>query len=49
MPLRIETERLILTPENEQDAEWLTELFNEVAAAIWEVRAREALRYSLGG
>ena len=28
MPLRIETERLILTPEEAGDAEWLTELLN---------------------
>ncbi len=25
MPVRIETDQLVLTPENEQDAEWLTE------------------------
>ena len=28
MPLRIETERLLLTPEEPSDAEWLTELLN---------------------
>lgn len=28
MPLRIETERLILTPEEPSDAEWFTELLN---------------------
>jgi len=28
MPLRIETERLLLTPEENTDAEWFTELFN---------------------
>jgi hypothetical protein len=28
MPLRIETERLLLTPEERQDAEWFTELLN---------------------
>jgi RimJ/RimL family protein N-acetyltransferase len=28
MPRRIETERLVLTPEEEQDAEWFTELLN---------------------
>ena len=28
MPLRIETERLILTPEGPSDAEWFTELLN---------------------
>ena len=28
MPLRIETDRLVLTPEGEGDAGWLTELFN---------------------
>ncbi len=29
MPLRIETERLILTPEEPSDAEWFAELLNE--------------------
>jgi RimJ/RimL family protein N-acetyltransferase len=29
MPLRLETERLILTPENEQDAPWFCQLLNE--------------------
>jgi RimJ/RimL family protein N-acetyltransferase len=29
MPLRLETERLILTPEDENDVEWFTELLNE--------------------
>ena len=28
MPLRIETERLILTPEEPRDAEWFTDLLN---------------------
>jgi RimJ/RimL family protein N-acetyltransferase len=28
MPLRLETERLVLTPEDEQDVEWFTELLN---------------------
>ena len=28
MPLRIETERLLLTPEERKDAEWFTELLN---------------------
>lgn len=28
MPVRVETERLILTPEERHDADWLTELFN---------------------
>jgi RimJ/RimL family protein N-acetyltransferase len=28
MPLRLETERLILTPEQPSDAEWFTELLN---------------------
>lgn len=28
MPRRIDTERLVLTPEQHEDADWLTELFN---------------------
>ena len=28
MPLHIETERLVLTPEEPSDAEWFTELLN---------------------
>ena len=28
MPLRLETERLVLTPEDMHDADWLSELFN---------------------
>jgi RimJ/RimL family protein N-acetyltransferase len=28
MPLRLETERLILTPEDDQDVEWFTRLLN---------------------
>jgi RimJ/RimL family protein N-acetyltransferase len=28
MPLRLETERLVLTPETEQDAEWFCDLLN---------------------
>src|SRR4051794_17253597 len=28
MPVRIETERLVLTPEVQSDAEWLAELFS---------------------
>jgi RimJ/RimL family protein N-acetyltransferase len=28
MPMRLETERLILTPEDESDVEWFTELLN---------------------
>ena len=37
MPLRIETERLILTPEVEQDAEWLTELLNARGARAFTI------------
>jgi RimJ/RimL family protein N-acetyltransferase len=29
MPLRLETQRLILTPEDEHDVEWFAELLNE--------------------
>lgn len=45
MPQRLETERLILTPEDEQDAEWFTELLNARGAhrfTIEEARERIA-------
>jgi Acetyltransferases, including N-acetylases of ribosomal proteins len=38
MPLRIETERLILTPEVEQDAEWFTELLNARGAGVFTMK-----------
>lgn len=44
MPLRIETERLILTPEVEQDAEWFAELLNARGAGAFTVEdARERI------
>ena len=45
MPLRLETERLVLTPEDEHDAEWFTELLNARGARrflIEEARERIA-------
>lgn len=38
MPLRIETERLILTPEDEQDAGWLTELLNTRGSGTFTIQ-----------
>lgn len=35
MPLRIETDRLILTPEEEEDAEWFAELLNARSAGTF--------------
>lgn len=44
IPLRIETERLVLTPENEQDAEWFTELLNARGARRFTIEeARERI------
>jgi RimJ/RimL family protein N-acetyltransferase len=44
MPLRIETERLVLTPEEEQDAEWFAELLNERGVGTFTVeQARERI------
>ena len=44
MPLRIETERLVLTPEEEQDAEWFTELLNARGAGTFTTEeARERI------
>ncbi len=37
MPLRIETERLILTPEEPSDAEWFTELLNTRGTGTFSV------------
>jgi RimJ/RimL family protein N-acetyltransferase len=37
MPSRIETERLILTPESPHDAEWFTELLNSRGAGTFTV------------
>jgi hypothetical protein len=37
MPLRIETERLVLTPEEPSDAEWLAELLNARGIATFTV------------
>ena len=37
MPLRLETERLVLTPESEQDAEWFTELLNARGAGRFTI------------
>jgi len=39
MPLRIETERLILTPAESGDAEWFTELLNARGAGTFTVAA----------
>lgn len=44
MPLRIETERLVLTPEEEKDAEWCTELLNARGAGTFTTEeARERI------
>jgi RimJ/RimL family protein N-acetyltransferase len=44
MPVRIETDRLILTPEELDDADWLTELFNARGAQRFTVEdARERI------
>ena len=44
MPLRIETERLVLTPEEARDADWLSELFNARGAQRFSVDdARERI------
>ena len=37
MPLRIETERLILTPAEPSDAEWFTELLNARGTGLFTV------------
>lgn len=37
MPLRIETERLVLTPEEPRDAEWFAELLNAREAGTFSV------------
>jgi RimJ/RimL family protein N-acetyltransferase len=37
MPLRIETERLILTPEEPSDAEWFTDLLNARGSGTFTV------------
>lgn len=37
IPRRLETERLVLTPEVEEDAEWLTELFNARGAGRFTI------------
>lgn len=37
IPRRLETERLILTPEVKEDAEWLTELFNARGAGRFTI------------
>lgn len=38
MPLRIETERLILTPEGESDVEWLAELLNTRGSGTFTIQ-----------
>jgi RimJ/RimL family protein N-acetyltransferase len=44
MPLRIETDRLILTPEESSDAEWFTELLNTRGTGTFTVAdARERI------
>lgn len=44
MPLRIETERLVLTPEQEEDAEWFVELLNARGAGTFTIEdARERI------
>lgn len=45
MPLRIETERLVLTPEEPRDAEWFTELLNARGTGTFTVAdARERIQ-----
>ncbi len=55
LPLRIETERLVLTPEEEGDAGWLAELFNtrgsgrfSVEDARGRIAAMQAMTAELG-
>jgi hypothetical protein len=44
MPLRIETERLLLTPEERKDAEWFTELLNARGTGTFTIEdARERI------
>lgn len=44
MPLRLETERLILTPEGESDVEWFAELLNTRDAGTFTIQdARERI------
>lgn len=44
MPRRIETERLVLTPEGDEDAEWFAELLNARGAGTFTIReARERI------
>lgn len=44
MPLRIETERLVLTPEEEEDAGWFAELLNARGAGTFTTEdARERI------
>jgi hypothetical protein len=44
MPLRIETERLVLTPEEAGDVDWLTDLFNDRGTQRFTVEdARERI------
>lgn len=44
MPLRIETDRLVLTPEVEEDAEWFAELLNARGAGTFTTEdARERI------
>lgn len=42
MPLRLETQRMILTPEDEHDAEWFAELLNARGAARFTVEDARA-------
>ena len=45
MSLRIETARLLLTPETMEDAEWFTELLNARGAGTFTIEdARERIR-----
>lgn len=55
MPLRLESERLILTPQVPADAPWLAELFTargagvvDVAAALTKIEAMQSLVAELG-
>ena len=44
MPLRIDTERLVLTPEEGKDAEWLAELLNSRGTGTFTIEdARERI------
>lgn len=40
LPLRIDRERLVLTPEVDQDAEWFAELLNARSVGTFTAQAR---------